>query len=117
MNPQASHHYHYQDNDYCPGCIAWIMYCEPRFGRYRSGGTEFGFCASQIAPGDFPAQTITEYTVQDSEEDLNNLARFYGIDRSAVTSVDFPVLKESVPYPPSFCTECLEWFDPIPTDY
>lgn len=116
MQPTTTHHYHYhyRDNDYCPGCISWLMYCEQRFHRYRNSGKHFEFQFADEDYETYPSQVMTTYTAEQSERDLTALARFYGIDREAVSSVDFPVLKEGVPYPPSLCSECLEWFDPIP---
>lgn len=54
---------------------------------------------------------LADYDEQ-AEADLNNLAAHYGIDRDAVSSFTFPKPVEGNPYPPTFCSDCLWWFDP-----
>lgn len=104
--------YEYRGNHYCAGHVSWMLNTLSTFSGYMTTGGKFGWShlfKKQDMSGLW--KLLADYDDY-VEVDLDALAEHYGIDREAVTSDVFPVPLPSIPRPPTFCSDCLWWFDP-----
>lgn len=109
--------YEFRDNFYCPGHAVWLLATVPEFtGFERSGGRLSYTSAEEEYGDDGRADVLWELPTVQAEADMDAVANYLSIDRSKAMPWEFPLLLDGPPSPPSFCSECMRWFDPLPHD-
>lgn len=103
--------YEFRGNYYCSGHVTWMLNVVYPFGGYTVHGGTYCFTEA-LRSGNLAhlAAVLDDYD-EGAEADLDAVANRFGIDRDKVGPEEFPVLLPGNPIPPSFCTECLRWFD------
>lgn len=81
--------YLWRTHHYCPTCIVNALTQEGRFGTWRR----------------------SHRLSDNAEADLDNIARWYGVERATASSDFFPMPVYGTPEGDPLCSMCLRWFE------